>query len=97
MKKVVLALAAGNGFVLKPSELTPVAGLKIAEVFDQAELPKGLLSVVPGPAAEISSAIFADSRVRMITFTGSTQTGGHLAVEAAKSLKKFSKWEAKVH
>ena len=53
MKKVVLALAAGNGFVLKPSELTPVTGLKIAEVFAEAGLPKGLLSVIPGPAAEI--------------------------------------------
>ena len=86
MKKVVLALAAGNGFVLKPSELTPVTGLKIAEVFDEAGLPKGLLSVIPGPAAEIGSTIFADPRVRMVTFTGSTQTGRHLAVEAAKSL-----------
>jgi acyl-CoA reductase-like NAD-dependent aldehyde dehydrogenase len=36
MKKVVLALAAGNGFILKPSELTPVTGLKIADVFDEA-------------------------------------------------------------
>jgi vanillin dehydrogenase len=88
MKKVVMALAAG--FVLKPSELTPVTGLKIAEVFEAAGLPKGLLSVIPGPAAEIGSAIFADPRVRMITFTGSTQTGRHLAVEAAKSLKKFT-------
>jgi hypothetical protein len=90
MKKVVLALAAGNGFVLKPSELTPVTGLKIAEVFDEAGLPKGLLSVIPGPAAEIGATIFADPRVRMVTFTGSTQTGRHLAVEAAKSLKKFT-------
>src|SRR5271156_1255449 len=90
MKKVVLALAAGNGFVLKPSELTPVTGLKIAEVFDEAGLPAGLLSVIPGPAAEIGNAIFADPRVRMITFTGSTQTGRHLAVEAAKTLKKFT-------
>jgi vanillin dehydrogenase len=90
MKKVVLALAAGNGFVLKPSELTPVTGLKIAEVFDEAGLPPGLLSVIPGPASEIGNAIFADPRVRMVTFTGSTQTGRHLAVEAAKTLKKFT-------
>src|ERR1700732_2356554 len=69
MKKVVLALAAGNGFVLKPSELTPVTGLKIAEVFEEAGLPKGLLSVIPG-AAEIGATIFADPRVRMVTFTG---------------------------
>ena len=84
------ALACGNAFVLKPSELTPVTGLKIAEVFDEAGLPKGLLRVVPGPAAEIGATIFADPRVRMVTFTGSTQTGRHLAVEAAKSLKKFT-------
>jgi aldehyde dehydrogenase (NAD+) len=87
--KVVMALAAGNGFVLKPSELTPVTGLKIAEVFE-AGLPPGLLSVIPGPASEIGAAIFADPRVRMITFTGSTQTGRHLAVEAAKTLKRFT-------
>src|SRR5580700_3365709 len=90
MKKVVLALAAGNGFILKPSELTPVTGLKIAEVFDEAGLPPGLLGVVPGLASEVGAAIFADPRVRMITFTGSTQTGRHLAVEAAKTLKRFT-------
>jgi vanillin dehydrogenase len=90
MKKVVMALAAGNGFILKPSELTPVTGLKIAEVFDEAGLPPGLLSVVPGLASEVGAAIFADPRVRMITFTGSTQTGRHLAVEAAKTLKRFT-------
>ena len=49
-----------------------------------------MLSVIPGPAAEIGKTLFADPRVRMITFTGSTQTGRHLAVEAAKTLKKFT-------
>jgi vanillin dehydrogenase len=67
-----------------------VTGLKIAEVFDEAGLPPGLLSVVPGLASEVGAAIFADPRVRMITFTGSTQTGRHLAVEAAKTLKRFT-------
>jgi vanillin dehydrogenase len=90
MKKVVLALAAGNAFILKPSEETPVTGLKIAEVFAEAGLPAGLLSVLPGPAAEVGGALFADPRVKMITFTGSTQTGRYLAVEAAKTLKKFT-------
>jgi aldehyde dehydrogenase (NAD+) len=90
MKKVVLALAAGNSFVLKPSEETPVTGIKIAELFEAAGLPAGLLSVLPGPAAEIGATLFADPRVKMITFTGSTQTGRALAVEAAKALKKFT-------
>jgi acyl-CoA reductase-like NAD-dependent aldehyde dehydrogenase len=67
-----------------------VTGLKIAEVFDEAGLPAGLLNVIPGPASEIGAANFADPRVRMITFTGSTQTGRHLAVEAAKTLKRFT-------
>ena len=75
MKKVVLALAAGNGFILKPSELTPVTGLNIAEVFDEAGLPPGLLSVVPGLASEVGATIFADPRVRMITFTGRRRPG----------------------
>src|SRR5580700_3299265 len=49
MKKVVLALAAGNCFVLKPSDETPVSGLKIAEIFHAAKLPPGVLNVVTGP------------------------------------------------
>jgi vanillin dehydrogenase len=47
-KKVALALAAGNTFVLKPSEETSRIGLKIAEIFDKAGLPPGVLNGVPG-------------------------------------------------
>jgi acyl-CoA reductase-like NAD-dependent aldehyde dehydrogenase len=90
MKKVVLALAAGNCFVLKPSEETPVTGLKIAEVFHEAKLPPGVLNVVPGPAGEVGDVLLSDPRVRMITFTGSTRVGKLIAVEAAKHLKKFT-------
>src|ERR1700753_4137429 len=75
MKKVALALAAGNCFVLKPSEETPVTGLKIAELFEAAGLPPGVLNVVPGPARDVASVLISDPRVRMITFTGSTQVG----------------------
>ncbi|HEY3785450.1 MAG TPA: aldehyde dehydrogenase family protein [Steroidobacteraceae bacterium] len=90
MKKVALALAAGNTFVLKPSEETPVSGLKIAEVFHEAQLPPGVLNVVPGPASEVGDVLLTDPRVRMITFTGSTKVGRLIAVEAAKNLKKFT-------
>jgi acyl-CoA reductase-like NAD-dependent aldehyde dehydrogenase len=90
MKKVVLALAAGNCFVLKPSEETPVTGLKIAELFHEAQLPPGVLNVVPGPAKEVGDVLLTDPRVRMITFTGSTRVGKLIAVEAAKNLKKFT-------
>jgi aldehyde dehydrogenase (NAD+) len=88
MKKVALALAAGNCFVLKPSEETPVSGLKIAELFHEAKLPPGVLNVVTGPVSLVGDVLLTDPRVRMITFTGSTKVGKHIAVEAAKSLKK---------
>jgi acyl-CoA reductase-like NAD-dependent aldehyde dehydrogenase len=90
MKKVALALAAGNTFVLKPSEETPVTGLKIAEIFEAAKLPPGVLNVIPGPASEVGAKLVSDPRIRMITFTGSTKTGHQLAVEAAKNHKKFT-------
>jgi aldehyde dehydrogenase (NAD+) len=90
MKKVVLALAAGNCFVLKPSEETPVTGIKIAELFEAAGLPPGVLNVVPGAARDVAGVLLSDPRVRMITFTGSTQVGKLIAVEAAKHLKKVT-------
>jgi acyl-CoA reductase-like NAD-dependent aldehyde dehydrogenase len=90
MKKVALALAAGNTFVLKPSEETPVTGLKIAELFHEAKLPAGVLNVIPGPAQDVGEVLLSDPRVKMVTFTGSTNVGKKLAIEAAKHLKKFT-------
>lgn len=90
MKKIVYALATGNCFVLKPSEETPVSGVLIADIFQEAGLPAGVLNVIPGIPDEIGQTLMADPRIRMITFTGSTRTGRHLAVEAAKHLKRFT-------
>lgn len=88
-KKVALALAAGNTFVLKPSEHTPVTGLKIAEIMEQAGLPKGVLNVVPGDGA-IGAALCTDPRIRMVTFTGSTAVGKKIAEACARSLKRYT-------
>lgn len=90
MKKIVFALAAGNSFILKPSEETPVSGALIADLFQDAGLPPGVLNVIPGPANEVGQQLLSDPRVKMITFTGSTRTGRYLAVEAARHLKKFT-------
>jgi acyl-CoA reductase-like NAD-dependent aldehyde dehydrogenase len=87
-KKVCLALAAGNTFVLKPSEETSLIGLKIAEVFQKAGLPAGVLNVVPGDGPTVGPVLFADPRVRLISFTGSTAVGRLIAVECAKHGKK---------
>jgi aldehyde dehydrogenase (NAD+) len=89
-KKICMALAAGNTFVLKPSEETSLLGLKIAEVFQEAGLPAGVLNVVPGDGPTLGEAMVQDPRVKLISFTGSTAVGRHLAVQCAKYSKKIT-------
>jgi len=87
-KKVCLALAAGNTFVLKPAEEASLVGLKIAEIFERAGLPAGVLNVVPGDGPALGAVLVADPRVKLISFTGSTAVGRRIAVECAKHGKK---------
>lgn len=86
MQKVAPALAGGNAVVLKPAEATPLMALKLAELFEEAGLPKGLLSVLPGRGRVIGEAIARHPKVRKISFTGGTSTGRHLAHVAADKL-----------
>lgn len=86
MQKVAPALAGGNAVVLKPAEATPLMALKLAELFEEAGLPKGLLSVLPGRGSVIGEAIARHPWVRKISFTGGTNTGRHLAHVAADKL-----------
>jgi aldehyde dehydrogenase (NAD+) len=88
VKKVAFALAAGNTFVLKPSEETSLVGLKIAEIFDKAGLPPGVLNVVTGDGPTLGEALYSDPRVKLIMFTGSTAVGRHIGVECARYGKK---------
>lgn len=88
VKKVAFALAAGNTFVLKPSEETSLVGLKIAEIFDKAGLPPGVLNVVTGDGPTLGAALYSDPRVKLIMFTGSTAVGRQIAVECARYGKK---------
>ncbi len=88
-KKVAFALAAGNTFVLKPSEETSLVGLKIAEIFDKAGLPPGVLNVVTGDGPTLGEAMYSDPRVKAVLFTGSTAVGRHIGVECARRGKKF--------
>ena len=69
------AIAAGNAVVLKPAGQTPVSALKLAEALVEAGLPEGWLSVVPGPGAEVGSAIVEHELTGAITFTGSPEVG----------------------
>ncbi|WP_058913824.1 aldehyde dehydrogenase [Entomohabitans teleogrylli] len=86
MQKVAPALAAGNAVILKPAEATPLMALKLAELFEQAGLPAGLLSVLPGKGSVVGEAIARHHAVRKISFTGGTRTGRHLAAIAAGRL-----------
>jgi len=88
LKKVAFALATGNTFVLKPSEETSLVGLKLAEIFERAGLPPGVLNVVPGDGPTLARVLFDDPRVKLISFTGSTAVGRHIAVECAKKGKR---------
>jgi succinate-semialdehyde dehydrogenase/glutarate-semialdehyde dehydrogenase len=84
LDEIVMALMAGNAVVVKPSELTPLTALKIADVFKQAQLPDGLLAVVTGDGS--TGAALVESGVNKIMFTGSVNTGKRVAEAAAKHL-----------
>ncbi len=82
--EAVMALMAGNTVVIKPSELTPLVGLKIGEIFEKAGAPSGLVQVVTG-AGETGAAL-VDAAPDKIMFTGSVATGKKIAEAAAKNL-----------
>ncbi|HHS9780371.1 TPA: aldehyde dehydrogenase [Raoultella ornithinolytica] len=86
MQKVAPAIAAGNAVILKPAEATPLMALELARIFEQAGLPAGLLSVLPGKGSVIGDALARHPLVRKISFTGGTSTGRHLAHVAAEKL-----------
>ena len=69
------AIAAGNSIVLKPAGQTPISALKLAEILMEAGLPKGWLSVIPGPGSEVGNAIVESELTKAITFTGSAPVG----------------------
>lgn len=90
IRKIGFALAAGNTVILKPSEMTPVIGLKIGELFRDAGFPAGVLNVIPALGAEIGDDLITDSRVRFVTFTGSTKVGRQVGATAAAHGKRFA-------
>src|SRR5437764_2517786 len=84
LDEVAMALLAGNTVVLKPSELTPLTGLKIQEIMTRAGLPEGVLQVVTGDGSTGAALVAAGAN--KIMFTGSVATGKRVAESAAKYL-----------
>ncbi|CAM0946574.1 unnamed protein product [Alopecurus aequalis] len=89
-RKVGPALACGCTVVVKPSEFTPLTALAAADLALQAGIPAGALNVVMGNAPEIGDALMKSTKVRKITFTGSTAVGKKLMAGSANTVKKVS-------
>ncbi len=86
--KVAAALAAGCTMVLKPSEVAPGSAVLIAEMLEEAGVPKGVFNLVHGDAA-VGQAIAAHTDIDCVSFTGSTRAGIDVAVRAAPTVKRI--------
>ncbi len=89
-QKVAPALAAGNAVVIKPAEATPLMALELAAICEEAGVPKGLISVLPGRGSVIGDAITKHPLVKRVSFTGGTSTGKHIAHIAADKMMPVS-------
>ncbi|MGF6368142.1 succinate-semialdehyde dehydrogenase/glutarate-semialdehyde dehydrogenase [Paraburkholderia sp. RAU6.4a] len=92
-RKIAPALAAGCTVVAKPAEDTPLTAIALVMLAHEAGVPNGVLNLISASRAAAAETVgdwLADSRVRKITFTGSTPVGKHLARESAGTLKKLS-------
>ena len=88
--KLAPALAAGNTCVLKPSELTPLTALDLAEIIVEAGIPAGVVNIVTGPGPGCGDVLSAHPQVDKIAFTGGTNTGRQVMAAATGNLKKVS-------
>ena len=88
--KVAPALAAGCTMVLKPSELTPITALELAQIAHDAGLPPGVLNVVTGFGPEAGQPLTEHPGVDKLAFTGSVPTGSRIMATAARDIKTVS-------
>ena len=90
-RKIGPAIAAGCTMVVKPAELTPLTTLLLVKTMEEAGLPAGVINVITtSTSATTSAPIIADSRLRKITFTGSTQVGRKLLEQSAQRILRTS-------
>ncbi|MEU1510749.1 aldehyde dehydrogenase family protein [Streptomyces sp. NPDC005811] len=88
--KVAPCLAAGNTFVLKPSELTPHSAIHLMKVLEEAGLPAGVGNLVLGTGPEAGAALSTDPRVDLVSFTGGLDTGRRIMAAASASVKRVA-------
>ncbi|MCS7251676.1 MAG: aldehyde dehydrogenase family protein [Thermoflexus sp.] len=88
--KIFPALVAGNTVIFKPATDTPATAAEFVRVFEEAGLPPGVLNLVIGPGSTVGNALVEHPTVKAISFTGSTEVGRDLYVQAARHLKRVS-------
>src|SRR5436305_10399817 len=86
--KTFPAFLAGNAVILKPASDTPLLSLKLAECLAEAGLPAGVLNVITGPGGSLGDAIASHLTIDMISLTGSTEVGRHVAEICGRDLRR---------
>jgi betaine-aldehyde dehydrogenase len=88
--KVAPALAAGNSIILKPAEITPITAVKLFQLIDETDLPKGVAQLIMGDGVVVGQTIAESDDVDVVSFTGSTGVGRSIMHAATRNLKKVS-------
>jgi lactaldehyde dehydrogenase/glycolaldehyde dehydrogenase len=89
-RKVAPALLMGNAIVVKPSEITPNSTLELARIFDEAEVPAGVVNLVCGYGPVVGEELASNPLIGMVSVTGSIRTGSRVMELAAKNITKVS-------
>src|SRR5438094_7567390 len=87
--KLATALSCGNTCVLKPAETTSITAMHLAEIFQEAELPEGVVNIVTG-AGETGRALVEHPNIDKIAFTGSTEVGKRILRTVAGTKKRLT-------
>jgi len=82
--KLATALATGNTIVFKPSSETPMIARELVELLEEAGVPDGVVNLVIGPGSTVGDEVTTNERIDGISFTGSTETGQHIAAAVAE-------------
>ena len=88
--KIAPALAAGNTVVAKPSEITPMTAYLLSEICHNIDLPAGVLNIVHGLGSNTGNSIISSDDIDLVSFTGGSSTGAHIAKILAPKFKKMS-------
>jgi len=86
--KIIPALVCGNTVVFKPATLTPLSALNFVKILEEAGIPPGVVNLVTGGGAEVGHTLLVSDAVRIVSFTGSTDVGRTVSMQAAPSFKK---------